>query len=70
MEGKPLGRLQLVSMERLKSNIPVATSELSIEICDMQQVFSDRLSDMDQGLTGMVLWRTFLQSVHTQRKVQ
>ena len=53
MEDKSLGKLQLVSEEKLKSNLSVTTSELPIEI--MQQVFSDGLSDLDQDLTGMVL---------------
>ena len=52
MEDKSLGKLQLVSMEKLKSNLPVTTSELSIEI--MLQVFSDGLRDLNQDLTGMV----------------
>ena len=52
MEDKSLGKLQLVSMEKLTSNLPVNTSELSIEI--MLQVFSDWLRDLNQDLTGMV----------------
>ena len=57
MEDKSLGKLQLVSVEKLKSNLSVTTFELSIEI--MQQVFSDGLSDLDQDLTGMVFWGIF-----------
>ena len=32
MEEKSLGKLQLVSMEKLKSNLPVTTTKLSVEI--------------------------------------
>ena len=69
IEDKPLGKFQLVSMEKLKSNVPITTSELSIKILwHAVRIFQRAVSDMDQDLTGMVLWRTFLQPVHTQRK--
>ena len=47
-------------IEKLKSNIPVTTSEYLSQFSGMEQSFSNGLSNMDQNLTGTVLWRKFL----------
>ena len=70
MEDKSFGKPQLVSMEKLESNLPVATSELSIKILWHATSIFRRAERHGPRLIGMVLWITFPQPVHTQRKVQ